>query len=171
MPTNNENQVLIYDTSAFIGGMDPQAIHIPQWTTPENLEEIRNKNTREILQMAIKTGRIKLRSPSEPFIKKVIEETKKTGDYSKLSEIDIKVLALALEFQSENWHPIIMTDDYSIQNVASSLKIDYKSVSESGIRTQLRWKVYCPGCGADYPIDTKFKKCDICGTKLKRKSY
>lgn len=166
-----KDPVLIYDTSAFIGGMDPQAIQIPQWTTPENLEEIRNKNTKEILKMAIKTGRMKLRSPTEEFINKAITVTKKTGDYSKLSNIDVKVLALALEFQSENWNPIIMTDDYSIQNVAASLKIEYKAVTEAGIRSQLRWKIYCPGCGTEYPTDTSLKKCDICGTKLKRKSY
>lgn len=163
--------VLIYDTSAFIGGMDPQAIQIPQWTTPDNLEEIKNKNTKEILNMAIKTGRMKLRAPSQDSISKIMETTKKTGDYSKLSEIDMKVLALALEFQNENWNPIIMTDDYSIQNVASYLKIEFKSVTEAGIKTQLRWKVFCPGCDTDYPVDTKLKKCEICGTKLKRKSY
>ncbi|MFX1296624.1 MAG: NOB1 family endonuclease [Promethearchaeota archaeon] len=168
---SKKDPVLIYDTSAFIGGIDPQAIQIPQWTTPDNMEEIRNKNTRDILQMAIKTGRMKLRSPSEKFIDSVIERTKKTGDYSKLSRIDIKVLALALEFQSENWNPIIMTDDYSIQNVAASFKIEYKAVTEAGIRTQIRWKIYCPGCGADYPTDISIKKCDVCGTKLKRKSY
>ncbi|MHA1264797.1 MAG: NOB1 family endonuclease [Candidatus Helarchaeota archaeon] len=163
--------VLIYDTSAFIGGMDPQVIHIPQWTTPENLEEVRNKNTRDILDMAIRTGRMKLRAPSKEFIDKIIEISRKTGDYPKLSDIDIKVLALALEFYHENWNPIIMTDDYTIQNVASHLKIEYKAVTEAGIRTQLRWKVFCPGCNTDYPTNTKLKKCEICGTKLKRKSY
>lgn len=151
--------------------MDPQAIEVPQWTTPENLEEIRNKNTKDILKMAIKTGRMKLRSPSTQFINDVIIVIKKTGDYSKLSDIDIKVLALALEFQSENWNPVIMTDDYSIQNAAEALKIEYKAVTEAGIRSQLRWKIFCPGCGEEYPVDTNFKKCDICGTKLKRKSY
>ncbi|MHA1277549.1 MAG: NOB1 family endonuclease [Candidatus Helarchaeota archaeon] len=170
MPGKKEN-VLVYDTSAFIGGMDPQSILIPQWTTPDNLEEIRNRNTKEILEMAIKMGRMKVRSPSDIYINQVINETKKTGDYSKLSKIDIKVLALALEFQNEDWNPIIMTDDYSIQNVASALKIEYKAVTEAGIRAQLRWKIFCPGCGAEYPPDTPLKKCDICGTKLKRKSY
>ncbi len=166
-----KDPVLIYDTSAFIGGMDPQAISIPQWTTPDNLEEIRNRNTKEILNMAIKTGRMKLRSPSQESINEIIETTKKTGDFQKLSEIDIKVLALALEFHNENWNPILMTDDYSIQNTASHLKIEYKSVTEKGIRTQLRWKVFCPGCNTDYSPNTKLKKCDVCGTKLKRKSY
>jgi len=169
--TNKENPVLIYDTSAFIGGMDPQAIQIPQWTIPESLEEIRNKNTKEILQMAIKTGRMKLRAPSQQSIEKIKEAIKRTGDYSKLSLVDIKILALALDFKNEQWYPIIMTDDYSIQNVASSLKIEYKSITERGIRSQLRWKVICPGCSTEYPVETTLKKCEICGTKLKRKSY
>lgn len=171
MAMKKREPVIIYDTSAFIGGMDPQVINIPQWTTPENMEEIRNKNTRDILQMAIKTGRMKLRAPSQEFIKKVNETIKETGNFLNLSTIDIGVLALALEFYSENWNPIIMTDDYAIQNVASHLKIEYKSVTEAGIRTQLRWKVFCPGCNTDYPSDSQLKKCEICGTKLKRKSY
>ncbi len=171
MAIKKENPVLIYDTSAFIGGVDPQAILIPQWTTPENLEEIHNKNTKEILQMAIKTGRMKLRSPSRDSISKIIELSKKTGDYTKLSKIDIDVLALTLDFKNENWHPILMTDDYSMQNVAAALKIEYKSITEKGIRSQLRWKMYCPGCNTEYDPNTPLKKCDICGTKLKRKSY
>lgn len=171
MTMRKKDPVLIYDTSAFIGGMDPQTIMIPQWTTPDNLEEVSNKNTKEILRMAIRTGRMKLRDPSQGFINRIIDTTKKTGDFGNLSPIDIKVLALALEFQEEDWNPIIMTDDYSIQNVASHLNLEYKAVTESGIRSQLRWKVFCPACSADYPSDTTLKKCDICGTKLKRKSY
>ena len=171
MSTNKKEIVLIYDTSAFIGGMDPQAIQIPQWTTPENLEEVKNKNVKDILQMAIKTGRLKLRSPSIESIKEIKTVASGTGDITKLSEIDIKTLALALEFLNENWNPVLMTDDYTMQNVAAALKIEYKSITEKGIRSQLRWKIYCPGCNTDYPSDTTLKKCEICDTKLKRKSY
>ena len=173
MESKKKEPVLIYDTSAFIGGMDPQAIQVPQWTTPENVEEVRSKSTKGILEMALKTGRMKLRSPSPSAITRVKEVTRDTGDYSSLSEVDLKVIALALDFQNENWHPILMTDDYSMQNVAAALKIDYKSVTEAGIRSQLRWKIYCPGCGKEWKedADKNLKKCDICGTKLKKKSY
>jgi endoribonuclease Nob1 len=165
--------VLIYDTSAFIGGMDPQAIQIPQWTTPENVEEVHSKSAKGILQMALKTGRMKLRSPSQASINKVKEVSKKTGDYTNLSEIDLKVIALSLDFQNENWQAILMTDDYSMQNIAAALNIEYKAVTEAGIRSQLRWKLVCIGCGKEWKeeADKNLKKCDICGTKLKRKSY
>ena len=45
----------------------------------------------------------------------------KAGDFHKLSEADMQLLSLALQLKAEGYTPKIVTDDYSIQNVAKQL--------------------------------------------------
>ncbi|MEM2148025.1 MAG: hypothetical protein QXJ94_05425 [Candidatus Bathyarchaeia archaeon] len=65
--------------------------------------------------------------------------------------------------------PLIATDDYSIQNVAKNLAIEFASLATFGIRTPLKWIRYCPACRKKYSPNYKFEKCEVCGTELKRK--
>jgi UPF0271 protein len=80
-----------------------------------------------------------------------------------------KKLALALEFKSAGYSPLIVTDDYSIQNVANQIGVEFASLMTFGIRFRLHWILYCPACHKKYPSDYKLKACEICGTTLKRK--
>ena len=85
-----------------------------------------------------------------------------------LSEIDIEILALALEYKEENkYNPIILTDDYSIQNMSNFLKIEYKNISQKGITKRFKWISRCQGCGKKFKEDIKI--CPICGSEIKKK--
>jgi rRNA maturation endonuclease Nob1 len=64
---------------------------------------------------------------------------------------------------------MIATDDYSIQNVANQMGIEFASLATFGIRFRLQWIRYCPACHKKYPANYKFRKCEVCGTELKRK--
>jgi len=86
-----------------------------------------------------------------------------------LSEVDLQVLALALELKSTGLSPFIVTDDYSIQNVANKIGVNFTSLMTYGIRFRFNWILYCPACHRKFPSDCKFKSCEVCGTKLKRK--
>ena len=99
----------------------------------------------------------------------VTQQSKKTGDFKYLSQADIEVLALALQLKAAHKKPTIVTDDYSIQNVASKLKIEFSPLATFGIKYRFKWILYCPACRKKYPSDYKPKKCEICGTLLKRK--
>jgi len=79
------------------------------------------------------------------------------------------VLALALELKSYGENPLIVTDDYSIQNVANQLGLEFAPLMTFGIRYRLDWTIYCPACHREYPADYKPKTCKACGTELKRK--
>jgi UPF0271 protein len=79
------------------------------------------------------------------------------------------VLALALELKARNYTPQIATDDYSMQNVATLMGIEFKSLATYGIRCLLEWVRYCPACYKEYKIDYISTKCEVCGTVLKRK--
>jgi UPF0271 protein len=86
-----------------------------------------------------------------------------------LSDTDIQLLALAIELKASGYTPQIITDDYSIQNVATQLGIDFLAQTTFGIKRLLEWIRYCPACHKEYPVNSKFKECQVCGTELKRK--
>jgi len=92
-----------------------------------------------------------------------------SGDMRFLSEADLQILGLAMELKVGGHAPTIVTDDYSIQNVASKIGVDFTPLVTFGIRYYLHWLLYCPACRKKYPSDYGSKRCEICGTQLKRK--
>lgn len=118
---------------------------------------------------AVESGRIKIKAPSQEFSSKVRVYASKIGDSYLLSETDMQLLALALELKAEGNRPEIVTDDYSIQNVATKMEIEFYALATFGIRRMLEWMRYCPACHKEYPINTNFNECQVCGTELKRK--
>jgi len=118
---------------------------------------------------AIESGRLKIQTPAKVFIDEVKTSATAIGDAFWLSETDIQVLALALQLKMQGCMPLVATDDYSIQNVARHLGIEFAPLATFGIRSVLRWVRYCPACRRKYPADYKSKRCQVCGTELKRK--
>lgn len=89
-------------------------------------------------------------------IDKVSETAKKSGDIGRLSPVDITVLALAVDVGGT-----VMTDDYSIQNVARMMGIPFKAVGQKGISKVEKWNYQCIGCKKWYK--EKLPECPICG--------
>ena len=86
---------------------------------------------------------------------KVKASATSVGDSFFLSETDKQVLALALEIKARGDNPQIVTDDYSIQNVAKQLGLEYVSLVTFGIKRLLTWIRYCPACHRTYPANFK----------------
>jgi len=118
---------------------------------------------------AVENGKVKIKAPSEDFWNKVKASANRVGDSFFLSEADLQILALALELKAEGYTPQIVTDDYSIQNVATQIGIAFVSLATFGIRRLLEWVRYCPACHREYPADYNSTTCTVCGTALKRK--
>jgi UPF0271 protein len=108
--------------------------------------------------------RIHVFSSSPESKTKIREAAEKTGDIDRLSPIDMEVLALAVEMDS----PLI-SDDYSIQNIAKVLGIKCLPMEQHGIKKVFYWKYKCRGCGKEY--DRKIKECQICGKELRPFRY
>jgi UPF0271 protein len=118
---------------------------------------------------AVESGRLRILTPSEESFKKVKTSAIAVGDSFLLSDTDFQVLALALELKANGCNSQIITDDYSIQNVATQTGIGFASLATMGIRRLLNWKRYCPACHREYPSNYSESECKICGTSLKRK--
>jgi UPF0271 protein len=163
-------RVIILDTSAFIAGFDPLSVTDEVYSVPSVERELASNSlpwTR--FKTALESGKLKLKTPSQRFFERVKQSSKTVGDVLYLSEVDLQVLALALELSSLGYSSLIVTDDYSIQNVANHVGMEFASLTTFGIRFRHHWIKYCPACYRKYPPDYKNETCEVCGTKLKRK--
>jgi len=168
--TQQSRRVIVLDTSAFIAGFDPLSIADEVYSVPSVERELASNSlpwTR--FKTAIESGKLRVKTPSRTFLERVKASSKTVGDSLSLSEVDFQVLALALELKSTGRSPLIVTDDYSIQNVADQVSVEFASLMTFGIRFRHHWIMYCPACYRKYPPDYKEENCEVCGTKLKRK--
>jgi UPF0271 protein len=153
-----------------VAGLDPFSIFEEQYTVPKVKDEIgRNSMAWVRFKTAIDRGKLKIKAPENIFVEKVRDVAISVGNHLSLSETDIQILALALQLKTQGCETLVATDDYSIQNVTKHLGISFASLATFGIRLPLKWVRYCPACHKRYPPDYESRKCEICGTDLKRK--
>ena len=151
----------ILDASAFYAGV-PFRSHDQYYTTTSIYDEIRHiKKDHDALGVLLETGRLKVMEPDRGSVQKSMDAAKRTGDLQRLSRQDMSVIALGLYMKGQ-----IITDDYSIANVAESLGMTVYPVMTRGIRNVGRWIHYCPGCNVNQKSGSK---CSVCGAILKRK--
>ncbi len=112
-------------------------------------------------------GDLTVRPPSLRAREKVEEATHLAGESGYLSNADRQVLALAVDLKADSLDPVIVSDDYAVQNLAEYLQINHGSLANFGIVHKFQWMMYCPACHRRYKPPEK--KCRVCGTDLRRK--
>ena len=166
MNSNKKTKILIIDTSAILSGKPIILDNTKTVTSPGVSDELKpGGKDYQNFQFLIEKG-LTINLPSEGSIGKIREVSTDTGDISRLSTTDIEILALALDISKEkNKKPVILTDDYSIQNVANVLNIKFESISQQGIQKRFKWDYRCRGCGKKF--EGHIKICPICGTETR----
>ena len=151
----------VLDSSAFYAGI-PFGSNEPSYTTSLIYNEIEHiKKDHAAVQILIETKRLMICDPEHRFIITVNDAAKKSGDFPNLSHEDISAIALSLQLKAE-----LVTDDFTISNVAKNLNIKVIPLMTSGIKNVVIWKYYCPGCKTNF---SKVTECPRCGNRLKRK--
>ena len=152
----------VLDTSVLYYGKDFPAGY-ECVITPGVIKELDREGMGERLELLLAT-RIRVSSPSNRSMDRVRSEAEKTGDSRRLSETDKELLALAMDLGYE-----LLSDDYSIQNLARVIGIPCKGMDQKGIAEVFEWQAKCIGCGKVFPADVR--QCDVCGsaTKTRRK--
>ncbi len=160
-----KKKVFLIDTSAILSGK-PLVLDGVMVTTPLVEKEFSpGGRGYRILQFLLESG-LEVRSPSKKMFKIVEEAASDTGDIGSLSPADKELLALALELRNMDEDVTILTDDYSIQNTASQLGIEFKSITQHGITKKFKWIWRCRGCGMVFT--ERIKACPRCGSEVKR---
>ncbi len=148
----------VLDTSAILSGKNfPDNYEL--YSSPKILEEIKHGSMKRRLDYLIES-RLQVMLPSSATIENVKQCAQDTGDIARVSEADIEILSLAKELDA-----VILTDDYSIQNLASELDVEYKGVALKEITHTIKWSFRCKGCGRYW--DEMHESCPVCGSELK----
>lgn len=97
-------------------------------------------------------------APSTKNLKEAEITAKQMGEHS-LSSADLSVIGLALDFVEDN--PIVISDDFSVQNVAKKLGFLTKGF-KTGKKVKTRHYFYfCKACGHNNGSNNV--ECDVCG--------
>lgn len=148
-------------------GLDPLGLEFETYSVPEVTAELRQAGPSYRLAISVSSGKLQIRIPSDASLRDVQNKAKMLGDRIALSSADVNILALALDLRKDSKEPVIVSDDYAVQNVAEGIGISYQSLATLGIRQKFDWIYYCPACFLRY--SGEIKTCRVCGTKLKRK--
>lgn len=172
-----EDKILVLDTNIFLLGIDFNMIKGQLYTVPGILDEIRverykekNRNILNRINFALNSDKLSLKTPDNQYLEKVKDIAKKTGDLKVLSETDLNLIALTLEFEKiMNREVILYTNDYSMENVCSELNLQFSPLGKEGIKKKIIYEIYCPYCQEVHKQEELNQTCDRCGSKLKRR--
>ncbi len=158
------DKVYVLDASAIIGGFSSKKFQ--NYITASVIVEIKDFKSKLFLESTIEDGSINIMEPEPLDIKNVTDVIRKSGDVLRLSDEDKSLVALAFKLKRENKDPMVVTDDYSMQNVLKIVGIPFRSVLTEGIKEIYSWIKICKGCKKKYPPEYPFDECEICGTRI-----
>ncbi len=125
--------VTVLDTGALIAGLQ---MRLPAAcvTTPMAVNEVKDADSRKILEDSLEVGRLTIIEPSRDYVKEASRLASSLGLLSRLSQTDLSLLALAMELRGCGAQASLATDDYALQSVALRANIDVIKVRYRGIR-------------------------------------
>lgn len=160
-------RVYVLDASAIIGGFASKKFH--NYITAAAISEIKDIKSKLFIETAVDDGIITIMEPDEVDIESVDSVIMKSGDVLRLSTVDKHLVALAFKLKREGKSPVVVTDDYSMQNVLKIVNMPSRSVLTEGIKEIYGWVKFCKGCKKKYPSDYQFDECEVCGTHIIKK--
>jgi len=146
----------VLDASALLSGASFDG---DLFTTPEAVAEVRRQGSTPQLDATLAL-KVQVLTPPKEALGAVDSVARETGDIARLSPTDRGLLALARSLAAT-----LVTDDYSIQNVASRMAIRYETIVERGIRVVVHWRHRCTGSGKFF--EEPITECPICGSSVR----
>lgn len=128
-------------------------------TVPRVVRELERHGITPQLEAILGT-QVRVLTPGAASLDRVRAASESTGDAHRLSPTDRDLLALALDEGAT-----LVSDDYSIQNVARILGLPYEAVLAPGIKEAWQWTYRCTGCRRTWP--EWHSECPICGSPLR----
>ena len=161
MNLEKDSTPIVIDTSSILAGFQFDGTS-SYYISPLAADEIRRGRKKEDIDNLVEREVLVIKAPSLETMDRVTLGAQESGDINRLSRADIEILALALEMNAE-----VVTDDYSIQNLAKKLGIPFRAFGKAPIREEFVWTYRCKGCGKFYGEPQK--DCPICGSEVVQK--
>jgi UPF0271 protein len=166
MVLKNKTKIYILDTSAILSGIPINLKDAEMFTTNSISKELKPGGRDYRTFQFLKEKGLSIISPSKKSIEKIKTISIKTGDKNRLSNADTDVLALALDMKiNDKRNVILLTDDYSMQNLAYVLDIKFENIGKPKITKKFKWGCRCLGCRKKFHGNIKI--CPICGAETK----
>ena len=146
-------QAIVADSSVFICGKGFEGEVV---TVPGVEGELLDIGSRMRLQIS----GARIEPPSRDALARARAGAERTGDAAVLSEVDLELLAKALELSAT-----LATDDYALQNAALHLGLRVETVAQPRIKKILKRTQRCPGCGRPF----EGEDCPVCGTPRRKR--
>ena len=151
----------VLDTSAFIYGTIPGDGEIV--TTPGVYGEVKDEQSK--LRLDMMEG-LRIISPEDEYVRAIAMMAGATGDDQRLSATDRDLLALALQEKTAGKDVELLTDDYSVQNIARKAGLRIRALRQKKSKYGIVWERCCIGCGRAY---REGDTCEVCGSPLRQK--
>ncbi|MCS7109101.1 MAG: hypothetical protein RMH77_00150 [Sulfolobales archaeon] len=135
-------------------------------TTPEVMEEVKDEVSRESLELSLSAGKLDVVEVGEALIDEALKVAVDLGELSRLSKADLSLVALMIKYMREGCSVVVVSDDYSIQNVAAYLNLYLLGVKRKVIERVVKYIWVCEGCGFR---GGSSGLCPVCGTRMVRK--
>lgn len=163
-----DKKIIIVDAAGIFASI-PLQITAPCITSPRVINEIRDKQSKRNLKIALENKRLLIIEPPSNILKTIEFHSRKLGEHYSLSQADKEIIALAQYIKLSGCNPLVYTDDYAIQNMLKSLGISYVPIKTRGITRERKYIVTCKACGWIAPQRYRGDTCPICGSKLSKR--
>ena len=136
-------------------------------TTSGVLGELRNRPSLQRAESMISIGKLAIMSVESSKMELVRSAAQDSGDIAVLSEIDLELIALAVQQMESGVDVVIVSSDLALLNTAKHLGLRILDPGDK-MKHAIEWTQKCPACGR-ISIDPTEVDCVVCGTKMKRK--
>ena len=124
---------IVLDSAAFINSTVFESGEA--FTTQAVLNELKDMKSKLVADSARAGGSLRVSSASKEMTEHVRTIAKEIGSLKKLSDVDIGIVSLAFEL-----HAKLITDDFSLQNLAAHLNVDYDGVARGKIKEKKKFR-------------------------------
>jgi len=161
--------VYVIDTSALLSGKQFDTSKGDIVTADLIADELSEGGRDYRMFEYLKAKGLTIHTPTKDSLELIKRTAQSHGEEKRLSRADVHLLALSVDVR-DGWEkkPVILTDDYSIQNIAAILDIAFEPLSQKGITKKFKWVRRCQGCGKI--ISESVDACQFCGSPVSYKA-
>ncbi len=135
-------------------------------TTWDVVNEVRDAESRNSLELSLSAGKLTVVEVDSSLIDEGVRVADGLGEVGKLSRADLSLVALMVKYSRSGCDAVVVTDDYSLQNIAAYLNLRVLGVKRKVIERVVKYVWVCESCG--FKVSSG-DCCPVCGGRIVRR--